>query len=575
MDVRHVDDVGAFTVGHAGFLVGEHDQLAATGTHFLQVGFEFFQQFVVRRNGHHRHVVIHQGQRAVFQLTGRVGFGVDVRDFLEFQRAFHRHRVLRATAEEQGVVFVGKQFGDFFYGAVHGQGFAQAGWQAAQFFDQSGFDAFGEGAANLAQGQGQQQQAHKLGGEGFGGRHADFATGLGQQGQVGLAHQGADADVADGQATEEAQLFGVAQCGQGVGGFAGLGDGHKQGVWLHHHLAVAEFAGDFDLARNAGQFFQPVTGNHTGVIAGATGDNLYIAHFGEQLGRLRAESVDQYLLVTQATFQGALHHGRLLVDFLEHEVAECAFVGSFGAVAVLHGFAFDGIAVDVPDRHAFTADVGDIAFFQVHEAVGDLAQGQLVGGEEVFPQAEADHQRAATARSNHAVGLAGADHGQAIGAVQFLDGGLESNRQVAEVLELVVQQVGDDFGVGVRGEHIAQALELFAQHFVVFDDAVVHHCQVTGEVRVGIALARRPMGGPAGVSNAETADQRLAEQRLLQLSDLARATHPLKLAGVGENRHTGAVVAAIFQALEAFEQDGGDVAFSDCAYNSTHGMSPR
>jgi hypothetical protein len=57
---------------------------------------------------------------------------------------------------------------------------------------------------------------------------ADFATGLGQQGQVGLTHQRADADVADRQAGEEAQLLGVAQGGQGVGGFAGLGDGHEQ-----------------------------------------------------------------------------------------------------------------------------------------------------------------------------------------------------------------------------------------------------------------------------------------------------------------------------------------------------------
>jgi hypothetical protein len=95
----------------------------------------------------------------------------------------------------------------------------------------------------------------------------------------------------------------------------------------------------------------------------------------------------------------------LLVDFLEHEVAELALVGGFGAIAVLHGFALDGVAVDVPDLHAFAANFGDIAFFQVHEAVSDLAQGQLVGGEEVFAQAQADHQRAATARGNQTIRL--------------------------------------------------------------------------------------------------------------------------------------------------------------------------
>jgi hypothetical protein len=136
-----------------------------------------------------------------------------------------------------------------------------------------------------------------LGGEGFGRGHADFATGLGQQGQIGLTHQRADADVADRQAGEEAQL--LAQRGQGVGGFAGLRDGHEQGVGLHHHLAVAEFAGDFDLARDAGQFFQPVTGDHAGVVAGTAGDDLHIAHFGEQLGGLRAEGLHQHLIVAR------------------------------------------------------------------------------------------------------------------------------------------------------------------------------------------------------------------------------------------------------------------------------------
>jgi hypothetical protein len=59
-------------------------------------------------------------------------------------------------------------------------------------------------------------------------------------------------------------------------------------------------------------------------------------------------------------------------------------------------------------------------------------------------------------------------------------------------------------------------------------------------------------------------------QRRFQLTDLARATHALELLVVGENRHTGTVIAAVFKALQAFEQDGGDITFSNCADNSTH-----
>jgi hypothetical protein len=71
------------------------------------------------------------------------------------------------------------------------------------------------------------------------------------------------------------------------------------------------------------------------------------------------------------------------VDFLEHEVAEVALVGGFGTFVVLHGFALTCCRPG-PRSDLITADFGDIAFFQVHEAVGDLAQGQLVGRQEVL-----------------------------------------------------------------------------------------------------------------------------------------------------------------------------------------------
>lgn len=167
-----------------------------------------------------------------------------------------------------------------------------------------------------------------------------------------------------------------------------------------------------------------------------------------------------------------------------------------------------------------------------------------------------------------------ADDRQAIGTVQFLDGGLEGDGQVHQVLELVVEQMGDDFGVGVRGEHIAERLELFTQGFVVFDDAVVHHRQVAGKMRVSVTLARRAMGGPTRVGDAQATEQRFGFQRLRKLADLARTTHAFELLVVGKHRHTGAVITAVFQALEAFEQDCCDVAFSNGADNSTHAISP-
>ncbi len=131
--------------------------------------------------------------------------------------------------------------------------------------------------------------------------------------------------------------------------------------------------------------------------------------------------------------------------------------------------------------------------------------------------------------------------------------------------------MGDDFGVGVRTERIAQCFELLAQGFVVLDDAVVHHRNVAGKMRVGIAFAGRAMGGPTSVGNTETTGQRLFGQCGFQFADLARTAHALQGFFIGIDRHTGAVIAAVFEALQAFEKDGGDITFSYSADNATHG----
>ena len=83
-------------------------QLAAARAHFLQVRLQLLEQVVVRRDRDDRHVFVDERERAVLQLARRIRLGVDVRDFLELQRAFHRDRVHRAAAEEQRVVLVGE-----------------------------------------------------------------------------------------------------------------------------------------------------------------------------------------------------------------------------------------------------------------------------------------------------------------------------------------------------------------------------------------------------------------------------------------------------------------------------------
>jgi hypothetical protein len=72
--------------------------------------------------------------------------------------------------------------------------------------------------------------------------------------------------------------------------------------------------------------------------------------------------------------------------------------------------------------------------------------------------------------------------------------------------------VGDDLGVGLAGEGEAVALELGAEGGVVLDDAVVDDRDrgaAAAEVGMGVAVGRRPVGGPPGVADAAGAAGRL------------------------------------------------------------------
>ena len=100
----HADDVHAFARVDARVGVGEDEQLAAARAHLLQVALELFEQRVVGRDRDHRHLRGDERERAVLELAGRVGLGVDVADLLELQRAFERDRIVQAAAEEERVL---------------------------------------------------------------------------------------------------------------------------------------------------------------------------------------------------------------------------------------------------------------------------------------------------------------------------------------------------------------------------------------------------------------------------------------------------------------------------------------
>ena len=162
---------------------------------------------------------------------------------------------------------------------------------------------------------------------------------------------------------------------------------------------------------------------------------------------------------------------------------------------------------------------------------------------------------------------------------------LQRLEQVAVVQ--AVDQVHDDFGIGLAVEHIAFGLQLLAQRIVVFDDAVVNQrdaARVAGtgieaafadavaEVGVRVVNGWRAVCGPAGVGNASRAFKVLGADLRLQFGNAGGAACPFQTASMYGD--AARVITPVFQALQALNQDGNDVLRRNACHDAAHKLAP-
>ena len=170
-----------------------------------------------------------------------------------------------------------------------------------------------------------------------------------------------------------------------------------------------------------------------------------------------------------------------------------------------------------------------------------------------------DDQGAALACGDHPVGLVLVDDGEGVGAddvAQCERHGLLEGDAVG--VHDVLYQLDDHLGVGLAHEVVAEPGELGAQGEVVLDDAVVDDGEavVLGAVWVGVDVAGLAVGGPAGVCYADAAADVLAGGEVLEVIDLAAGLVDRELGVVVDQGDARAVIASVFEPLEALDQYG-------------------
>ena len=188
--LRRIDD---------GVAVRKNVQLAATRAHFLHIALELFQKTVVGRYRHDGHLTVNQRQRSVLELAGRIGFSVDVADFLELEAAFQREGVVEAAPDEEAALGVDEAAGEVLYLLTVGQ----TGLDDLTGAEQLGGQAAGLCLTQTTSGVGQTEREEVEGAElhhiGFGGRYGDLRAGVGVEDVVRCAGDGAAHHIDDGQ----------------------------------------------------------------------------------------------------------------------------------------------------------------------------------------------------------------------------------------------------------------------------------------------------------------------------------------------------------------------------------------
>ncbi|KAH3660597.1 hypothetical protein OGATHE_004929 [Ogataea polymorpha] len=113
------------------------------------------------------------------------------------------------------------------------------------------------------------------------------------------------------------------------------------------------------------------------------------------------------------------------------------------------------------------------------------------------------------------------DH-QTVGTLQLVQDFLGQlvKFQVVVLVEIVFEQLGDNFGVGVRSEGMALALQKRLELSIISDNTVVDHNElvsIVGGLWMAVCLSDSSVGGPSGVSDTHMICKRLRSVQVLRL----------------------------------------------------------
>jgi len=139
----------------------------------------------------------------------------------------------------------------------------------------------------------------------------------------------------------------------------------------------------------------------------------------------------------------------------------------------------------------------------------------------------------------------------------------------------MLREMDDGFRVCLWVEGCAFTDEFIFEFDEIFHDTIMdnHDFPRVAHVRMRVARGRRTMSRPARVTNSRRTADRFFRDEINQLSEFARVAPQVNMIAI-DNRNARRVVAAIFKALQAIQDDRRRVTRSDVSNDSTHKRVP-
>ena len=293
-----------------------------------------------------------------------------------------------------------------------------------------------------------------------------------------------------------------------------------------------------------------------------------------QIPVLEAELGDQDLagVRVDAIADRVADRPRLLRDLLEHEVRVAALLGGLGVPRDRGALAPHRGAVETTQGGVVAGDDGHVPVFQNHDVARLAHERRDVGGDEGLSLAESDHERGAAAADRHQ--LIRRVLGNADERVRALEPLARQAHGLGQAVgPVVLDEVGDDLGVGLGAEVMALGGERLAQLAVVVDDPVVDdgEARPAVHVRMRVGVAGAPVGGPSRVRDPHGPPRvPAAGHERLERGDLSDRLAHVEARPV-DGGDPGGVVPPVFEAAKGGEQEGHGLALTDVSDDATHG----